>query len=84
MAGELNRLDDRVKRREAKAQALGVEVENLDRLLGQDMIVTDVRMPFWSMVVFMVKWSLASIPALIILTIFFGIIFIIFRLIGVI
>ena len=72
-----------MKRREAKAQALGVEVENLDRLLGQDVIVTDVRMPFWSMVVFMVKWSLASIPALIILTIFFGIIFIIFRLIGV-
>ena len=30
-------------------------------------VVTDVHMPFGSMVVFMVKWSLASIPALFIL-----------------
>lgn len=29
--------------------------------------VTDIRMPFGSMVVFMVKWAVASIPALIIL-----------------
>ena len=29
--------------------------------------VVDVAMPFWSMVVFMVKWAIASIPALIIL-----------------
>lgn len=31
-------------------------------------VVTDVRMPFWSMVTFMVKWALASIPAVIILS----------------
>lgn len=30
-------------------------------------IITDVRMKFWSMVWFMVKWAIASIPALIIL-----------------
>ncbi len=30
-------------------------------------IVTDVRMRFGSMVVFMIKWALASIPAMIIL-----------------
>jgi hypothetical protein len=29
--------------------------------------IVDIRMPFWSMVVFMVKATLASIPALIIL-----------------
>ncbi len=29
--------------------------------------IVDVRVPFWSMVVFMVKWALASIPALFIL-----------------
>ena len=29
--------------------------------------VVDVRMPFMSMVVFMVKWAIASIPALLIL-----------------
>ena len=31
--------------------------------------IVDVRMPFWSMVTFMVKWVIASIPAFIILTI---------------
>jgi hypothetical protein len=35
----------------------------------QEVIVTDVHMPFWSMVGFMVKRSLASIPAIIILTV---------------
>ena len=29
--------------------------------------VTDFNMPFWSMVLFMVKWSIAAIPALIVL-----------------
>lgn len=27
--------------------------------------VTDIDMPFWSMVNFMIKWALASVPALI-------------------
>ena len=31
--------------------------------------VTDIRMPFWSMVVFMVKWVFASIPAMIIFSV---------------
>lgn len=31
------------------------------------MRVVDIRMPFWSMVTFMVKWAVASIPALLIL-----------------
>ncbi|MDF2756599.1 MAG: hypothetical protein K0S94_2191 [Nitrospira sp.] len=35
----------------------------------QRVVVTDIHMPFWSMVVFMVKWALASIPAIIILTV---------------
>ena len=30
-------------------------------------VVRDISMPFGSMVVFMVKWAIASIPALIIL-----------------
>ncbi len=33
-----------------------------------EVTVVDVRMPFGSMVVFMVKWAIASIPALLILT----------------
>ncbi len=38
---------------------------------GEDryVIVTDVQMKFWSMVTFMVKWAVASIPAVIILMI---------------
>lgn len=33
----------------------------------QAVIVTDIKMPFGSMVEFMVKWAIASIPAIIIL-----------------
>jgi hypothetical protein len=40
----------------------------------QQVIVTDIHMPFGSMVGFMVKWAIASIPALIIL-ILIGVIF---------
>lgn len=35
----------------------------------QSVIVTDIRMPFFSMVVFMVKWAIAAIPAFLILTV---------------
>lgn len=30
-------------------------------------VVVDIKMPFWSMVVFIVKWIIASIPAMIVL-----------------
>jgi hypothetical protein len=33
----------------------------------REVVVTDVRIPFWSMVVLMVKWAIAAIPALVIL-----------------
>ena len=33
--------------------------------------ITDVKMPFGSMVIFMVKWAIASIPAIIILWLLF-------------
>ena len=33
-----------------------------------EVVVTDIRMSFSSMVVFMVKWAIATIPAIIILT----------------
>lgn len=35
--------------------------------MKQEVIVTDIQMPFGSMVVFMIKWALAAIPAIIIL-----------------
>jgi len=33
----------------------------------QEIVVTDIKIPFWSMVVLLVKWALAAIPAIIIL-----------------
>jgi hypothetical protein len=38
-------------------------------------VVTDIKMPFGSMVVFMVKWAIATIPAIIILTVIGSLIF---------
>lgn len=37
----------------------------------RNVVVTDIRMPFLSMVIFMVKWVIASIPAFFILSILF-------------
>jgi hypothetical protein len=39
----------------------------MDQDSQRQVVVTDIRMPFWSMVTFMVKWVIASIPALLIL-----------------
>lgn len=39
--------------------------------IAGDVSVVDVRMPFGSMVTLMVKWSLASVPAVIILLVLF-------------
>lgn len=33
----------------------------------QEVTVTDIDMPFWSMVKFMVKWTVATIPAMVLL-----------------
>ena len=33
----------------------------------QEIVVVDIRIPFWSMVWLMVKWALAAIPAIVIL-----------------
>lgn len=41
-------------------------------------VVTDIRMSFLSMVTFMVKWVIASIPAFIILSFIFGILMTLF------
>lgn len=41
----------------------------IDEQEARCVVVTDIRMPFLSMVVFMVKWVVASIPAFIILSI---------------
>ena len=35
----------------------------------REVVVTDIRMPLWSIVIFMVKFTVASIPAVLIATI---------------
>lgn len=46
------------------------ETSDLPEVQAQRVKVVDIDMPFGSMVTFMVKWSLASIPALMILALF--------------
>lgn len=45
---------------------------------GMDVFVNDINMPFVSMVGFIIKWSIAAIPAGIILIVLGGLIWIVF------
>lgn len=36
---------------------------------NNQVVITDIKMPFMSMVVFMVKWAIAAIPAMLILAV---------------
>jgi len=49
-----------------KSRVSEVSVEDVSKVE-----ITDIRMPFGSMVWFMVKWAVASIPAIIILWLLF-------------
>ncbi len=42
--------------------------------IDKRVVVTDIRMPFLSMMIFMIKWVIASIPAFIILSFLGGIV----------
>jgi len=44
----------------------------------QEVVVTDIEIPFISMVVLMIKFAIASIPALIILTLLGGLFSVVF------
>jgi len=48
----------------------------------QRVLVTDIKMPFGSMVGFMVKWTLASIPAMLILLVFGFVAFVVLSMLG--
>ena len=61
--------EEAVERKKSGTRVFGAD-ENGDR---QEVVVTDVKMPFWSMVVFMVKWAIASIPAFVILLLIYGV-----------
>jgi|GEM_PF-806783 len=58
-----------VKKKSAGFKLAADHVEVATRGLNgaQPVVVVDVQMRFWSMVVFMVKWAIAAIPALLIL-----------------
>ncbi|HET6278586.1 MAG TPA: hypothetical protein VFG08_07375 [Candidatus Polarisedimenticolia bacterium] len=45
----------------------GDSIEPAPAPVPQRVVVHSVEMPFWSMVRFMVKWTLATIPALLVL-----------------
>jgi hypothetical protein len=53
-------------------------VVNMGDTSDNQVTIVDVKMPFMSMVVFMVKWVIAAIPAFIILGIIFTVLFAIF------
>lgn len=60
-AGRARRAEEEAAKLRAKSAAL-----------ARPVIVVDINMGFWSMVQFMVKWALATIPAALILLLFFG------------
>lgn len=49
------------------------EVKAEEITLIEKVVITDIKMPFWSMVIFMIKWSLASIAAVIALALTFSV-----------
>ena len=55
-----------------KLDTLNERISEIEQNTGRSngVTVADVKMPFGSMVVFMVKWAIASIPAMIILVLF--------------
>ena len=63
---------------EAQIKAESQRAKQQQKIEDKRVHVKSFDMPFGDMVGFMVKWSLASIPAFIILFIIFGIFFLIF------
>lgn len=66
---ELEKIEPKWLQMEASARELAKPEGGFPSVERREVVVTDVRMPFWSMVKFMVKWSIAAIPAMIILSI---------------
>jgi hypothetical protein len=62
----LNRSPEIKKKQSSPALAASLPVPPIQL---QPVTVTNINMPFWSMVIFMVKWAIAAIPALLILLI---------------
>lgn len=60
--------DNQVEKAETSTISTSPSKKAVQTLNGsQPVVVVDIQMKFWSMVVFMVKWAFAAIPALIII-----------------
>ena len=68
----MNAFEQAYNNRLDRQEAEQVESAALKNQVARKVVVTDLDMPFRSMVNFMVKWALAAIPATLILGIFFA------------
>jgi CHASE3 domain sensor protein len=68
-------LDEAAKKKteETAAKAAADKNNNTSNKGTQTVKVSDIDIPFESMVIFMVKWAIASIPAILILMVLFAI-----------
>lgn len=48
--------------------------KEIEYIKPKPVVITDIKMPMGSMIEFMIKWAIASIPAFIILCIIFGVV----------
>ena len=48
------------------------EVQAEEVILIKEVIITDIQMSFWAMVMFIMKWSAASVVAIIVLALAFS------------
>lgn len=55
-----------------KEGALEIKTKTKEMVNIEEVIVIDIQMPFLSMVEFMIKWAVASIPAIFILIFLFS------------
>lgn len=62
-------------------QSVFHRVRPRDERTPREVSVADIHMPFWSMVVFMLKWAIAAIPAIILLSLLAGIIWTIWTIV---
>ena len=75
---QLIQIQSRIDQRLARIEADMADILAYQRTGSQQVMVQDVSMNFGSMVFFMVKWAIASIPAAIILFVITGIAFLVF------
>lgn len=76
-ARSLERRAEEDRERRAKLAAMAPAVKEAAQAYAgaQPVVVVDIKMGFWSMVIFMVKWAIAAIPALTILALIFSVFF---------